>query len=416
MSVRTVLAGVGLAACGCALAWQMRGLLADPAVMPPDDFVEYWAAGRLNLHGQNPYSPDLLLPLEQAAGGNTPEAVMMWNPPWTLSAAMPLGAMPARPAQIAWLLLNFAFILFCADRVWRLAGGPKSQRWVAYVLALTFLPTFFVLRAGQITPLVLLGVVLYSWFQRLGRPGLAGAIAVLVAIKPHLVILLWVAVAVEAVFQQRWATVIGGTLAGVAALTWPLAVNSAVFDQYLDAYRTHPPVQWMSLTLGTLLRLVFGWEKFWLNAVPLGFGLAWFAWRNRRHRDSWDWADRMPALVLVSFVTAPYGAWHFDLVLLLLPIVHLAAKLSATRDRKRIGIAILVYGIAALGMLAINLAGITSIWFAWVAPLVLLAYYGLFPAPLTRRVGPRPISAVTDRVMGHGPTRQIPEQRETVAV
>jgi hypothetical protein len=394
----------------------MDGLLADPAVMPPDDFVEYWAAGRLNVHGQDPYSPDLLLPLEQAAGRDTPEAVMMWNPPWTLSAAMPLGAMDARPAQLTWLLVNFAVILFCADRIWRLAGGPKENLWVAYVLALTFLPTFIVLRAGQITPLVLLGVVLFACLQRLGRSGLAGAAAVLVAIKPHLVILLWVAVAVEAVFHRRWATVIGGVLVGLAATTWPLVANPAIFDQYLAAYRDHPPVQWMSLTLGTLLRLAFGWEKFWLNAVPLAFGLAWFAWRNRRHRDSWDWADRMPALVLVSFVTAPYGAWHFDLVLLLLPIIHLAAKLTTAKDRARIGIAIVVYVAAGLGMLAINLAGITSIWFAWVALLVLLAYYGLSPTPPTCRVGPRPTLTVTDELVGRGPTRQIPEQREAVAV
>src|SRR5262245_34434940 len=253
MRFRTVLAGVGLLACACAFGWQMRGLLADPTVMPPDDFVEYWAAGRLNLHGQDPYSPEFLLPLEQAAGRDTDEAVMMWNPPWTLSAAMPLGAVDARPAQLAWLILNFAVILFCADRVWQLAGGPKSSRWVAYALALTFLPSFFVLRAGQITPLVLLGCVLFAWSYRLGRPGLAGATAVLVAVKPHLVYLLWVAVAVEAVDRRKVWAVFGGVLAGLAATAWPLAANPAVFEQYFAACRDHPPVQWMSLTIGTLL-------------------------------------------------------------------------------------------------------------------------------------------------------------------
>jgi hypothetical protein len=300
MNVRTFLARIGLVAYGCSLAWLMCGLLADPTVMPPDDFVEYWAAGRLNLHDQNPYSPELLLPLEQTAGRDTPEAVMMWNPPWTLSAAMPLGAIDARPAQLAWLLLNFAIVLFCADFIWRSAGGPKQTLWVGYALALTFLPTSFVLRAGQITPLVLLGVVLFAWFQRLGRPGLAGVAAVLIAIKPHLVILLWIAIVVEAVIHQRWATVVGGVLTGLAVTAWPLVANPAVFDQYLAAYRDHPPVQWMSLTLGTFLRIAFGVELYWLNAVPLALGLAWFVWHYRRHRNAWDWAEQMPALVLVS--------------------------------------------------------------------------------------------------------------------
>src|SRR5262245_3938496 len=266
----------------------MRELFANPAVMPPDDFVEYWAAGRLNLHGQNPYAPECLLPLEQAAGRDTAEAVMMWNPPWTLTAAMPLGAFAARPAQLAWLLLNLAALLFSIDRLWKLAGGPEHRLWVAFALALTFLPSIFVLQAGQITSLVLLGVVLFVWLQKSGRPVLAGAATVLVAIKPHLVYLLWIAVAVEAVSHRKWATVIGGVLAGLAATAWPIATNPDVFAQYFDAYRNHPPVQWMSLTLGTLLRLTLGGEKFWLNAVPLGLGLAWFARHYRRHRHDWD--------------------------------------------------------------------------------------------------------------------------------
>jgi hypothetical protein len=409
MRFRTVLAGVGLLACVAAFAGQMRGLLADPTVMPPDDFVEYWAAGRLNLHGQDPYSPELLLPLERAAGRDTDEAVMMWNPPWTLSAVMPLGVFDARPAQLAWLILNFAIILFCADRVWVLANGPRRYRGIAIVLALTFLPTFFVLRAGQITPLVLLGVVLFAWLQRMGRPGLAGAAAVFVAIKPHLVALLWVGVAAEALFNRNWKTVLGGVVAGIAATAWPLLANPDLFDQYVNAYRTHPPVQWMSLTIGTLLRLTFGGEKFWLNAVPLGLGLIWFVSRFRRHRGNWDWAEQIPELVLISFVTAPYGAWHFDLVLLLVPVVHSAAKLADAGDRRGIRIGFFIYGVAAAGMLAINLSGITSIWFAWVAPLTLITYFALVSR--SYRVGPRSTGRSMAEEVGRGPTLQ---EREAV--
>ena len=31
---------------------QLRSLLDDPTILLPDDFVEYWAAGRLNAHGE----------------------------------------------------------------------------------------------------------------------------------------------------------------------------------------------------------------------------------------------------------------------------------------------------------------------------------------------------------------------------
>ena len=33
-----------------------------------DDYVEYWAAGRLYITGGNPYNPDELLPLQNQAG------------------------------------------------------------------------------------------------------------------------------------------------------------------------------------------------------------------------------------------------------------------------------------------------------------------------------------------------------------
>ena len=39
---------------------------------------------------------ELLLPLQQAAGRATDEAVMMWNPPWSLAVVLPLGLLPAR--------------------------------------------------------------------------------------------------------------------------------------------------------------------------------------------------------------------------------------------------------------------------------------------------------------------------------
>src|ERR1700687_1555271 len=104
---RVVLFG-GLTALIALAAWQVTQLLSDPAILPPDDFVEYWAAGRLNAAGENPYDPEKLLPLERQAGRDTDEAVMMWNPPWTLLLVMPFGLLPARFSQLLWLALHLA--------------------------------------------------------------------------------------------------------------------------------------------------------------------------------------------------------------------------------------------------------------------------------------------------------------------
>src|SRR5438128_2601871 len=123
-SSRKILSLFSAAAVIALLIFQFRSLLADRSILPPDDFVEYWAAGRLNAQGENPYDPDKLLPLERSIGRDTDEAIMMWNPPWTLALAMPFGLMDGRAAQLLWLLLGFLFIGGGADWLWRIYDGP----------------------------------------------------------------------------------------------------------------------------------------------------------------------------------------------------------------------------------------------------------------------------------------------------
>src|SRR5260370_10073385 len=224
-SLRLILMVAALALAALLLIQQIGRRLADRSIMPPDDFVEYWAAGRLNLHGKNPYKAENRLPLEREAGRESfpldpsghESAIMMWNPPWTLTVVMPLGWLDARLGQLVWLLLNLAIILFCADWIWRYYQGPSAYRWLSWALALTFIPTMMVLRAGQIGPLILLGIVGFLHFERQGRLFLAGAACVLIAIKPHLLFLFWIALALWALKGRRWRVLIGGIGTGGCA-------------------------------------------------------------------------------------------------------------------------------------------------------------------------------------------------------
>lgn len=371
MTTRNWLSVAALGAVFVVLIGQVRSLLADPTAWPPDDFVEYWAAGRLNLTGDNPYSPELLLPLEREAGRDTDVAVMMWNPPWTLAAAMPLGALPARVGQLAWLAVNLAAVGLSARLLWQVFGGRSDRAWLPFAAAFAFMPTYLALHAGQITPLVLLGAALFPWCERRGMPVAAGAAGVLVAIKPHLVYLFWVALAVEAT-RGRWTVVAGGVAAGLIASAIPLAYNPAVFSQYLAAFRDHPPAEHVSLTLGTLLRLAGGEDRFGLQFLPVLAGLAWFAWYRSRSR-GWDWPEALPAVLLASFLTTPYGAWHFDLVLLLVPVIRRAATLA---ESGRAWPAVAAYLLMNAVMLGLSLAGVYSYWFGWVAPALAIWYVG----------------------------------------
>ena len=352
--------------------------LADhPDVWQPDDYVEYWAAGRLVLAGGDPYSAEQLLPLQRAAGRNTDEAIMMWNPPYTMAAAMPLGLLPPRTGQVAWLLLSLLAVAASAALLWNTYGGDARKRWVALVLAFTFVPTLFVLQTGQITAFVLFGAALFAWCCRRGWEFLAGGAAVLIAIKPHLAALLWLAVGLDAVCNRRWRIVAGGVAAGLLATGVVMAVIPGVWGQYFEAYRSCPipPSKWVSLTLGVVLRLAYGTEQFWLQFVPLALVAGGFAWHWRRHGRAWDWADQLPSLLACSFVAAPYGAWHFDLVLLLVPTIHRAADFANRRGESAGWVVPLcALAVANIAMLVMSHGHVWSFWYCWVAPLVLVGY------------------------------------------
>src|SRR5204863_239149 len=89
--VRQLLVTLGAIIVIAMLLLQVSRLL-EPGVLPIDDFAEYWAAGKLNLSGGNPYDADRLTALQSPAGPPDDEpAIIMWNPPPTLTFVMPFG-------------------------------------------------------------------------------------------------------------------------------------------------------------------------------------------------------------------------------------------------------------------------------------------------------------------------------------
>jgi hypothetical protein len=287
---------------------------------------------------------------------------------------MPIGVIDSRRAQLLWLLLGFALIGLGADCLWRIYDGPVNKRWVAWLLAFSYLPTFFVLRAGQIGPWVLAGAVLFLLFLRQGWPMLAGAATVLLAIKPHLVYLFWIALAVWGL-RGNWKVILGGAVAGVIVTAIPWLFNPAVFEQYARELRDRPPAQWLSPTLGAVIRLIEGPDRFGQQFIPALIGLGWLAWHSWGHKGrSWDWSQEMPLLLLVSFVTASYGAWPFDLVILLPAAIQVAARVARQPIGGRVLGGCIFWTAINAAALVMNLYEVKSFWFIWMAPMMLFGY------------------------------------------
>jgi hypothetical protein len=369
--------------------------LADPSVLRFSHFIQYWAAVRVHLAGGDPYSLEQVRALQVEAGwpADEPLNFFMWNPPWTLPLLLPFGVLPFAVGRCAWLLFNLGLLLFAMDRLWHLYGGPAERRWIAWAVGFTFFPTMMELQAEQVSPLLLLGVVGFLVLERQGRPALAGAVAALLAIKPHLCFLFWIALVLWSLERRRWSALLGAAAAGLALVAVPLLIDPAIVAHYRAALAEHHPTHVITPTLGSLLRFAAGPEPYWLQFVPVAVGTVWLLTHWFRHRKSWDWLEQMPLLVTVSLLTTAY-LYVYDLVLLLVPVVA-AAAWTARRDRLpttrlALGLHAAISGTALL----MNLRHCPEYTYVWMLPAVLLAYL------LVRRHGQSPAPAPAPALVG----------------
>ena len=338
-----------------------------------DDFVEYWAAGRLNLHGGNPYAADELLAVQAAVGWNEQSPIMMWNPPPALALVMPFGLLDYSAARVLWFVVQALLIVVSIEALGRLYGSQGRNRYWTFALGLLFVPVLSALQMGQIGGVVLAGITGFLVAGRRGRWTLAGALLALAIIKPHVVYLLWVAAAIWWLGQRKLGLVLGPALAVDGGWLIATAVNPSVTAQYLEAVATAPPLYWETVTFGALLRMAIDPQMGALQFVPPLIGLAWLAAWWSRNRPLDDWADVTPIILLISAMTMAFG-WIFDLVVLLPAVVRIAVWLAHEPALgRRIAWAAFFVAYNAAAFWLVN-AEFGSVWFVWMAPVLLVAY------------------------------------------
>jgi hypothetical protein len=344
--------------------------LRDPRFLFFNDYLEYWAAGRLNMMGGNPYAPAQMLEVQIGAGRTADEPIMMWNPPWTLALVMPLSWLDYPLSRLIWLMLNIGILFFAASWGWLIYGGDPKRQWVAWLIAFTFGPALHVLKVGQITPLLLLGVTGFLYFVRRECWWAAGVCASLITIKPHLLYLFSMALLFWSINCRRWGALGGFVLTLIAAMGVVWAINPALIDQYTYALANYPPAQWATPTFGALLRVWLGVEKFWLQFVPSTIGALWFLFYWRTQHAEWDWTEHTPILMLVSITMATYS-WTFDHVMFLLAVIQAAICLIHMRFSWVTGGLWVSYA----GLMVIHLfPTMNQLWYWWMAPCFLVWY------------------------------------------
>jgi Glycosyltransferase family 87 len=350
-------------------------LFSNPNIRPPDDFVAYWAAGRVWSAGGNPYDPDAILPIQQLANWQESVPYRVWYPPWFIPLLAPLGLMPYMLGRFLWFLLTFAALLLSSLWLWQMFGGDYRRRYAAALVALTFWPTVIGWKTGQISAFILLGVVGFLRYVELRRDLLAGTYLALACLKPHLIYLFLMATALWSVVERRWKILAAAATCLIGSVVIASAVRPSIVADFVSVALHDPPMQAVS-TLGMALRL--GVERatatdfYLLLWVPSLCGLVWFVTRWRGIRDG-GWRRRAPILLLVSVCTAPW-AWIYDQVVLLVAVMQVTLLvLNGQIPFARAGI-VASYALLMAVIIWMNVHAVDAFWYFWTS-LPLLAWY-----------------------------------------
>ncbi len=359
------------------LLWRLNGVLSHPKYIPIDDYVRYWAAGKLFLIRDNPYSaPQTQILQNQVAGTSDQSKIsnISYISPWSMIILAPFAVLDYPFSRLAWLLFSIILMIISAELLWKTYDGPPQKKWLSWVIVFTFSPTISVLEKGQTGCLVLLGLAGFLYFEKLRKYFLAGAFAALITIKPQLVYLFWPALLLWSFNRKNWTVLLscGFTLLAVSVLT--VIINPEIFQHYLNNVRFHSPMMWATPTIGGYLRYYFfGVEQFWPQYVGPVLGLIFFIFYWMKEKRSWSWRQNTPALVFASVITSLYG-WTYDQVILLVAVIKAWIQLLS-RGKSAWPFIAIFFIIQFMNLILHRY--LDDFWFIWFAPVMLLWYWAV---------------------------------------
>lgn len=297
--------GVTLLVSGC-LA--VRGLLLNTDAVNRD-FISYWSTGRLLADHQNPYNPPAVLRVERSAGATLQQPFVTWNPPWVLGLMLPLGLLKPTIAALIWMVMLIVSVLVAINLL-----RPASVKLIPLTL-IFFAPTLICIGAEQTSALVLLAVALFiRWQAR--RPFMAGLALTLALLKPHLLLVFWIALALEIVRRKNF-RIPAGVLTGFALMNGlVLLFDRNVWAEYFATMRSQRVLDYHYPNLPNFLRDLLHTRSPWPLAIPALIGAIWVCTVWARQRGKWDWHWHGGMAAAVSVLIAPYS-WPYDQVLFL---------------------------------------------------------------------------------------------------
>jgi hypothetical protein len=330
------------------------------------DFISYWAAGQQLMHGANPYDLDAVQGLERAVGRKDSQLVLtMRNPPIAFFLAWPLGLVSPKTGLIVWLFVLLGCLVLSVRLLWLLNGRPAS---IYHLLSFLYAPVLICMMAGQFGIFLLLGVVLFLYFQR-SRPFIAGAALLLCALKPHLFLLFGVVLILWTVSRRSYRILAGFSAALLASCALSYWLDPHAWPEYNQMMHAGGALNERVPALSVYFRFLVDPNAVWLQFLPLGAACVWAIWYFLTRRERWNWLDHGLVVLLVGAICTPFG-WFTD-ESMLLPAV-LAGLYRADGARRSIWPLAVIAGVALIEVVA--LVPLTSKYFLWTTP-AWLAWY-----------------------------------------
>ncbi len=336
------------------------------------DFIVFWAAGGLALDGQVREIFDLASfhALQKERLGLTVPVYPWLYPPHFLLYLLPLGLLPYLWAYLAWTGGTLGAYLWAG---WRVLGRDP---WVLplLILAPTTYTTVLLGQNGFLTAALLVGGL--ALLDR--RPVLAGILFGLLSFKPHLGLLLPVALIAAGHWRSFASAAASGTLLAAVSVgafgieAWQdfltlasansarhLAGGDGIFMKIVISPYMASRVLGLDQALGVVLQVaataLAGWAVWQVFRRPCGGAL------------------RIAVVLAATLLASPYG-YHYDLPLVTLAL--LLAYFESAREGFRPGERS-VYAVIWFLPILVPVANDVGVP---IAPAVLLAFLGLLVA------------------------------------
>ena len=223
-----------------------------------NDFHYFYAAARAGLADgwSRIYDPSLSQQIISAECPGSPTVAFLY-PPVDAWLALPLAALPCMTAYWIWASLSLGMLIAAA-----LLAAPRA--WELKVLfalsAVAFLPTYAAFAAGQLSPLVLLALVLALRSMSAGRETVAGILLSVLLVKPQLALLVPITLVLAG--HHR------------AFLAWAVTTTVLLVASLLSLGQ-HGVEQWVANQI--VLYWASGYEQRWSLPVVLGSSAAGYA-------------------------------------------------------------------------------------------------------------------------------------------